>query len=169
MNLTSTVPGVWTAFRELLTTAANDVTVPVNGEGVTVFAFALGQNEPSNYVILTSITGQHFEPEGIGYQFREDYDINGYATVWTGASPADDISVTDTVLSQTWDLYNAVVMQTMVQNANMPIFGSSPTPFQGLPVAANYTAAPGKVNSGQAGWAGMVEFAYHFSAICYPS
>lgn len=167
MNLTSTVPGVWSAFLGLIQTAATDVTI--NDEGVSVFAFALTQDEPANYVILTSITNQKFTPEGIGYQFREDYQINGYATVYTGASPADDMTITNTVLGQTWDLYNQVVMSTMVEHADMPVFGANPTPFQGLPVMANYTAAPGKVNGGQAGWAGVVQFAYRFSAICYPS
>jgi hypothetical protein len=167
MNLTSTVPGVWSAFLGLIQTAATDVTI--NEEGVSVFAFALTQDEPANYVILTSITNQKFTPESMGYQFREDYNINGYATVYTGASPADDIGIANDVLGWTWDLYNQVVMSTMVENATMPIFGSSPTPFQGLPTAANYTAAPGKVNSGAAGWAGMVAFQYRFSALILPA
>lgn len=165
-DLVSTVPGVFTAFQGLITTAASGVTV--NNQGVSVFAFALTQDEPANYVILSEISNHAWKPEGIGYQFREDYNINGYATVWTGASPADDVSVTGAVLQDTYNLFNTCVQSVMVDNANMPIFNSSPTPFQGLPVFARYSAAPGKVNSGAQGWAGVVQFSYHFSALVYP-
>jgi hypothetical protein len=99
--LTSTAPGVWSAFVALVTTAANAATI--NGNPVTVFPFEVTQNQPANYIQFVAIENHRWEPEGIGYQFREDYRINGLATVFTGNSLSDDPSIANTVLDATYD------------------------------------------------------------------
>lgn len=170
MNLTSTAPGVWNAFLGLIQTATTGVTVAINAEGVTAYDQFIPSVEPTNYVVLVDIYNQKWTPEGIGYQFREDYLIRGYATIATGASPGDDPTVPATVRTQTWGMYNTCVQTVMVDNANLPIFDTNPSPFQGLPTASNYTAGTGKANGGgQVGWYGRIDFAYRFSALVLPA
>lgn len=165
-SLTSTAPGIWEAFVNLVSDAA--ATVTILGNPVTVFPFEVTQNQPANYIQFVGMEGHHWEPEGIGYQFREDYAINGLATVFTGNSLSDDPSIANAVLEATYELFNTCVMTTMVENANIPILGTALTPFQGLPSYTRYAGQPGNQGGAQVGWTGEITFQYRFSALCYP-
>lgn len=159
-NLTSTVPGAFSAMHGLLSAAgeALDPKVPV-------FHTELVQNEPASYVLLKGIENHSFDIAALGsYAHEETYDIVGVATVLQGNVDAQ------AVLVRTWALYQAVVMTPVVENRGAlgtPVLGSDGAAQGRLWVAPNYarySGEPGSFGGGMAGFAGTVEFAYTIKA-----
>ena len=164
-NLTSSVPGAYDAFYNLIKTAGSTQSPPV-----TVMAQELQQYEPGSYVCLGETPSGHkavenhrWEFGGTGWVWYETYDFCGYATVLQG-----DVDP-ETVLAATWTLYQNVVMTPMVLNRGANgtnVLGSaSPASLSFItPTDANYTGVPGNFSGGMAGFQGIVEFCYSVKA-----
>lgn len=152
----------------LLQTAGAAQATPVD-----VFAFALDQDEPAQYVILDSIENHRWEIESIGsFSNKEHFDIVGRATVFNGGMLDDDVTVTTDVMNSTYSLFQNVVMIPVMSNRSMPILGYSGAgngPYQMLPGYSRYVAGPGQIGAGQGGWVGVIEFSYHFDAYVTPA
>ncbi|HEY1690064.1 MAG TPA: hypothetical protein VGF95_14510 [Solirubrobacteraceae bacterium] len=165
-DLVSSVPGIVKAFLGLTKTAAEEQepTVPV-------FAFQLGQYEPAGFVILERVVGPRFAWETIGaFSQREVYELQGKATVFSGDSPATNPALFEQVMTETYALFQAVVMTPVMSNRTMPILGTEgPSPFEMLPQEAHYEAGPAEMAGGQAGFYGQVEWAFQFSALLTPA
>lgn len=171
-NLTSSVPGAFTAFYDLLVTAGSS-----QNPKVSVFAQALGSDEPDSYVLLggcpdptlPGIRNHELEPASLGSLNQwETYEIWGYASVFDGNFDP----TTTTVLTDTWTLFQDVVMSTFVSydggngsigGVGSPILNWTPpagvTLERMLPIHADYTGA-----QVQGGFAGVVEFGFSFKA-----
>jgi hypothetical protein len=164
-DLVSSAPGIYTAFLGLAQTAG-----AVQTPAVAVFAFELGQYEPGSYLTVHAIENHEWSPETIGtFSQTEGYDIVGCATVFSGDSPNTNPSVATTVLSQTYSLFQACVMTPVMSNRTMPILGTTgPSPYQMLPGFARYTGGLGNIGGSPAGWAGVLEFSFHFDAYISP-
>jgi hypothetical protein len=162
-NLTSAVPGAFAAFYSLLSTAGGMLNPPVS-----VIPQALNEYEPGSYVVLGETPSGHkpiekhtFSPASLGSLNQyEEWEFWGYCTVFEGDFDPE------TRLSDTWALYQNVVMTTYVSHdggngsiggPGSPILGSNApvTLTRMLPVEADYTGVPTKT-----GFAGVVEFCY---------
>ena len=165
-DLVSSAPGVYSAFLALVQNAA-----AVQNPAPAVFAFELGEYEPGSYVTVHAIENHEWAPETIGtFSQTEGYDIVGCATVYSGDSPATNPSVATTVLNQTYSLFQSCVMTPVMSNRTMPILGTTgPSPYQMLPGYARYTASPASMGGNPAGWAGVLEFSFHFDAYITPA
>lgn len=165
-NLTSTVPGAYDAWYNLLKNAG-----AAQSPAVTVMAQELVQYEPGSYVCLgdtpsglKAVQNHRFELAALGsYAMYETYQFCGYATVVQG-----DVDP-ETVLSKTWTLYQNVVMSTVVANRGAngaQVLGSAaPVSLEWIvPEDANYTGYPGNFGGGSAGFQGIVEFCYSLKA-----
>jgi hypothetical protein len=159
-NLTSSVPGAFNAFYNLLVTAGQ-----TQSPQVPVFHTELVGDIPLSYVVLTGVENHEFEFAALGsYAQYETYEIVGEAVVFQGG--------TDTVgvLTATWSLYQNVVMSTVVANRGQPggnqILGSTaPTSLEILvPSYARYSGQPGNLAGGLAGVLGTVQFSYYVKA-----
>lgn len=137
---------------------------------VDVFPFELGQYEPGSYVTVESIENHTFEWETIGpFSQLEHYDLCGRATVYTGDTVTSGTVGTD-ILTQTYSLFQACVMTPAMSNRTIPILGTTgPSPLQMLPGYARYTAGPADVGGKPAGWAGVIEWSFHFDAMITPA
>ncbi|GAC1530908.1 MAG: hypothetical protein NVS3B1_23610 [Marmoricola sp.] len=164
-NLVSTVPGVYNALFKLVAAAGK-----AQNPSVSVFSFELGQFEPGSYVTVHGVENHDWEWETIGaFSQKEHYDITGTATVFSGDSPATDVNVASTVLSQTYSLFQNLVMIPIMSNRTMPILGGPPNVYSMLPGHTRYTAEPGNIGGGASGWVGIIEFSFHFDALCTPA
>lgn len=164
-DLVSTAPGVYSALLGLVQAAAVAQSPPVS-----VFAFELGQYEPGSYVTVHAIENHQWDPETIGtFSQREGYDVCGCATVFTGDSPATNAPVATTILAQTYALFQALVMTPAMSNRVIPILGASTDVFQMLPGFSRYSAGPGNMAGGEAGWVGILEWSFHFDALVTPA
>ena len=165
-DLVSSAPGIYQALLSLVQTAA----AAQKPAPIQVFPFELGQYEPGSYVTLHAIENHTFEWAYIGpFSQYEHYDVVGCATVFTGDTVTSGTVATD-VLSQTYSLFQTLVMTPVMSNRNMPIFNTTgPTPYLMLPEYARYSAGPGEIGGNPGGWVGVIEFAYHFDALVTPA
>lgn len=164
-DLVSSAPGIYQALLALIRTAAAAQNPPIS-----VFPFESGPSEPGSYVSLHAIENHHWEWAYIGsFTQYEHYDIVGVATVFTGNSVINGTVATD-IMTQTYNLFQTVVMTPVMSNRNEPIFQTTgPTPYLMLPERAQYNGEPGIVDGQPAGWVGTVEFCYHFDATNTPA
>lgn len=169
-TLTSSVPGIYERFVELVAEACQE-----QEKQTAFFDFALAQYEPAQYVIVTGIEGPDYEWEGIGtYEQREHYDIRGFCTIFTGDAPVTNegipTGVAVRVMKETFELFSETVMAPMFTHGrNMPILGTEgPSPYLMLPRAVGYGAGPGEVDGQAVGWESQLNFAIKFSAILTP-
>lgn len=159
-DLVSSAPGIFQAFLSLINTAA-----AAQSPIVTVRPFELGQYEPASYVLLHSIENHIFEPRDVTFGQLEHYDVLGSVVVFTGTGIADNPTVTSTVMNSAYSIFQACVMTPFVENATaMPILNTTgPSPYQGLPGFARYTASVGQSAAGEPwGWEGSLAFSFHF-------
>lgn len=164
-TLVSTAPAAFSALYSLVKAAGQNQTPQV-----PVFATAINQYEPNAYVVVGEIADHIFAPETIGsFSHEEHYDITGTVSVFSGSATPDDPSVVTDVLNQVYDTFNAVVMETVMSNREMPILGASPHIFLMTPRSLHYEAGPATVSGGQAGWAGVLSWAFHFDAYITPA
>ncbi len=161
-GLTSTVSGAFNALYDLLVAAGNAQSpkIPVFHSEVLT-----GQDTQGGYVLLRGIENHRYELAALGsYAHCESYEICGCAAYYQGGP--DPVSMVEQVLAQAWAIYQEVVMATVVANrgapSGNPVLGpSAPTQLTYvLPVSADYTGGP----SGEAGFAGEVEFRYEIKA-----
>lgn len=136
-----------------------------------MFAFELAQYEPGAYVTVHEIVGPVYEWETIGaFSQYEDYDIGGIATVFTGASVVDSPTVQTDVLASTFSLFQSCVMTPIMSNRTMPYFETTgPSPVLMVPKRMTYSAGPGEIAGGPAGWQGKYEWSFHFRALLTPA
>jgi hypothetical protein len=166
--LTSSVPGTFAALYNLLVAAGQ-----TENPQVSVFAQSIQQNEPNSYVLLggspdgvqPGIRNHQFAPASLGSLNQyETYEIWGYASVYDGNFDPEGR------LSDTWALYQNLVMNTYINYSGgngsiggpgSQILGSqAPVSLeQVLPLHAEYVGVP---VSG--GFAGVLEFGYEFKA-----
>lgn len=165
-NFLSSAPGIYTAMLGLIQAAGSTQNPPVDVE-----AFALGQYEPGSYVEILQIENHIWDMETITYSGKEHYDITGIATVFTGTGIKDSPTVGTDILAETYDLFNEIVMSTLITNRNEPTFGTTgPTPYQAIPGYSRYTGGPGRNQQGQPfGFMGVIEWSWHFDAYISPS
>jgi len=161
-SLTSTVPGAFNALYNLLVAAGNAQNPKIPVFHSEVLAGQLTQN---GYVLLRGVQNHRLDLAALGsYAHYECYEICGCVDYYQGGP--DPLSMVEQVLDQTWAIYQEVVMSTVVANrgaaGGAPVLGSSaPTQLTYvLPICAEYTGAP----SGDAGFAGQVEFRYEIKA-----
>jgi len=169
-TLTSSVPGIYTRFCELVNEACEEQSKPT-----AFFDFALNQYEPAQYVIVEGIEGPQIEWEGIGtYEQKEHYRIHGFCTIFTGDSPISDSGqssgVALRVLVETYELLNSTVMRQMfTYGRNEPLLGTEgPSPYRMLPEDCQYMAGPGDVDGSPAGWESQLKWSFMFDAILTP-
>lgn len=164
-DLVSSVPGIYQAMLGLLQAAAATQNPPIQ-----VFPFEQGPYEPGSYVTLHAIENHTFEAAYLGtFSQYEHYDICGCATVFTGDTVTSGTVATD-ILTQTYSLFQAVVMTPVISNRTIPIFQTTgPSPYEMLPERAQYHAEPGEIGGNAAGWVGTVDFLYHFDAVVTPA
>lgn len=164
-DLVSSVPGIYQAMLSLLQTAAAAQNPPIQ-----VFPFEIGSYEPGSYVTLHAIENHTFEAAYIGtFGQYEHYDICGCASVFTGDTVTSGTVATD-ILTQTYNLFQAVVMTPVMSNRTIPIFQTTgPSPYEMLPESAQYRGEAGEIGGNPAGWAGTIDFRYHFDAIVTPA
>lgn len=164
-DLILSAPGVYIAMLGLIQTAgaAQD---PV----ISVYGFEVGASEPDDYIEVLGFKDHHIKPETIGtFSQIEEYSITGRTTVFTGASPVDDPNVGIEILQQTYDIFQAVVMTPLMSNRNEPILGTlGPSPYLMLPESAEYDAGVGTIGDGPGGWAGWLDWSFHFEAYLTP-
>lgn len=160
-NLTSTVPGAFNTLYTLLAAAGAGQSPPI-----PVFHSEIirGQYTQGGYVLLESVQDHEFEIAALGsYAQYETYDIHGSVSYYQGGP--DPVTLVEAVLNQTWSIYAAVVMTTVVANRGVPgqpVLGSG-GPVQLLeivPKFANYSGAPADIGGDASGFVGTVEFAY---------
>jgi hypothetical protein len=133
---------------------------------------ALAQYEPGSYVVLGETPSGHkpienhefSRPQLGGLTQYEDYDFWGYCTVYEGNFDPE------TRLTDTWTIYQDVVMDTYVNydggygSIGFPgsqVLGSgAPASLEQMfPVCADYVGVPTRE-----GFAGVVEFCFHLKA-----
>lgn len=165
-DLVSTAPGVWTALLGLVQTAA-----AAQNPAVQVFPYELAEYEPASYVIVGGIEHHKWAPESLGsFAQQEHYDIVGLATVFSGDSPGLNPDVVSTVLTDTYNLFQACVMTPVMSNRTMPILGTTgPSPYELIPGYTRYTAGVADVGGGAEGWYGQIAWSYHFDAYVTPA
>jgi hypothetical protein len=163
-TLVSTVPGTYAALLEKLLEACNEQEQPT-----ALFDFAIGSYEPGQYVIVQGFMGPTWVWEGLGtYEQREKYTIHGYCSVFSGETPFINSSIAVEVLNQCFDLFQQTVAKVMFSNRNMPILGAEPTAYEMKPREAKYSSGPGEIDGAAAGWEGILNWAFDFSAIIKP-
>ena len=163
-DLVSTAPGMFSALLSLVQNAAAGL-----NPAPAVFAFELGEYVPGSYVTVHAIENQQWEPAYLGpFSQYEHYDIAGCATVYSGDSPNTNPSVATTVLNDTYSLFQSCVMVPAMSNRTIPILGGPSNVTDMLPGFTRYTAGPGVVGGAQSGWAGVLEFSFHFDATVTP-
>lgn len=162
----SSAPGIYVALLGLIQEAG-----AAQFPAVDVEAFALGQYEPGDYVEVLQIENHVWEMETISYSGKEHYDIAGIATHFTGTGIKDSATVGTDVLSATYDLFNTIVMSTLITNRNEPTFGTTgPSPYQAIPGFTRYTGGQGMNKAGQPwGFMGVIEWSWHFDAYIVPA
>ena len=163
-NLESSVPGAFNAMYGLLATAG-----ALQTPAVPVFHSEILQYEPSTGCVLLQGVEQHrFEWASLGpFDFYETYDICGHAEYFQ--SGEDPVAMAEAVLNQTWAIYQAVVMSTVVVNRGQPggqVLGSAaPLSLEVIiPADANYAAQPASVGGSADGLLGVVEFRFSVKA-----
>lgn len=163
-DLVSTAPGVFAALLGLVEAAAAAQNPPVS-----VFAFELGEYEPGSYVTVHAIENQTWDWAYLGpFTQREEYDIAGCATVYVGDSPATNPTIASTVVTQTYSLFQTLVMTPAMSNRTIPILGGPSNVIEMTPNFTRYTAGPGISSGAAAGWYGLIEWAFHFVADVSP-
>jgi hypothetical protein len=163
-DLVSTAPAVYEALLGLVQTAAAAQNPPV-----IVFPFSPGQYEPGSYVTITAIENQTWDWAYLGtFTQREEFDICGCATVFSGDSVSLGSTVVTDVLNQTYSLFQALVMTPAMSNRTIPILGGPSNVIEMTPNYSRYTAGPGEIGGSPGGWFGMVEWAFHFCANVTP-
>lgn len=164
-DLVSTAPGVFTALLGLVQTAAATQNPPVN-----VFAFELGQYEPGSYVTVHAIENQTWDWAYLGtFTQREEFDISGVATVFSGDSASVGSTVVTDVLNQTYSLFQALVMTPVMSNRTIPILGGPSNVFEMTPNHTRYEASPGEIGGAPGGWVGLIDWSFRFRANVTPS
>lgn len=165
-DLISSVPGIYTAFLELIQTTAALQTTPVQ-----VFPFEVTLQSPSRYIMLASVEHHIFNWETIGtFSQVEKYDIVGMTRIFTGQSLNNDPGVATSIMSDTYNLFNSCVMTPVMSNRTMPILDTTgPSPYLMLPGYARYEGMPGNIGGSQAGWVGEINWSFHFEAYLTPA
>ena len=165
-GLVSSVPGVYAALLKLAQEAGGEQEEPV-----MVFPFELAEYEPASYVLISGIKGPRYEWESIGdFAQKELYEIHGKATVFSGDDVGNNPGLAIDVMTETFALFQTCVMTPVMSNRDMPILGTTgPTPYLILPEDTEYTAGPGTMAGGSAGWSGELEWSFHFEAILTPA
>jgi hypothetical protein len=165
-DLVLTAPLIWNAVFSTITNiglAQNPV--------IPVFPYEIGQYEPGTYVIVKDIENLKVAPETLGYfSMIESYDITGYVSVFTGSSPSEfDTSPATSTLTNCFNAFYTMVMTPMMSNRSMPMFGVLPTPNNFYLNEFTYTAGPGSIAGGAAGWEGTLEWSFHYEAFITPA
>jgi hypothetical protein len=164
-DLVSSAPGIYSALLKLVEQAAAE-----QSPKVPVFAYEVGQWEPQTYLTVHAIEHHEWEIESIPYQFNEKYEVVGCATVFSGSSPFTTPTVGVTVMNETFNLFNACVMTQIVSHRTAPFLETTgPTPQIMLPTQTDYTAGPGRMEGGPAGWCGEMTWRVFFEAIITPA
>lgn len=164
-NLVSSVPATFSSLLSLIQEAGD-----TQSPAVPVFGFALAQAEPASYVLLNGVENHNYMPETLGnFGQQETYDITGIASVFSGSASPDDPTVTTDVMTETYALFEAVVMAPVVTNRLTIAPGGIGQPWRVLPGPVRYSSGPGIVGGGTGGWAGLIEFTFHFAAQIFPS
>lgn len=168
-DLVSSAPGVFEAMLSLVEAAA-----AADEADILVMPFELAQFEPANYVMLSGIERHQYTWESIGsFSQIEKYDIAGKVTQFTGSAPTpNDMSISATVLSDVYSIFDTCVMTPVITNRTMPILGYSGPgngPYLMLPGFVRYTAGPGYIGGAQGGWQGTIDFSFHFEALITPA
>lgn len=169
-DLLTTAPGTFANLYSLATEAANEL-----NPSPMVFPFELNQYEPGSYVMISGIRGPEISWENIGtFSQIERFSIYGKATVYTGLSLTDDPTVAVSVLSDTYTLFQQVIMTPIMSNRFVPILGAIPgfadgTMYSVLPAYTRYEGMPGNIAGGQNGWSGVVDWAFNFEAYITPA
>lgn len=163
-DLVSTAPGIFIALLGLVQTAG-----AAQNPAVSVFAFELGQYQPATYVTIHAIENHHWEWAYIDtFTQYEEYDVVGCASVYSGDSPFTTPSVASTVMTQTYNLFQACVMTPVMSNRTIPVLGGPANVIEMTPNDSGYTAGLGDVGGSQTGWAGEIPFSFHFRANVTP-
>lgn len=163
-DLVSTAPGIFAALLGLVQTAA-----AAQNPAVSVFAFEVGQYEPATYTTVHALENQTWDWAYLGaFTQYEEYDIAGCTAVYSGDSPNTNPAVASTVLSQTYNLFQAVVMTPVMSNRTIPILGGPSNVIEMTPNYSRYMAGPGNMGDTQAGWSGEIEWSFHFRANVTP-
>ena len=163
-DLVSTAPSVYTALLGLVKTAA-----AAQNPAVSVFAFELGEYEPGSYVTVHAIENQQWDWAYLGtFTQYEEFDICGCATVFTGDSPATNSTVATSTMTSTYSLFQNCVMTPAMSNRTIPILGGPANVIEMVPGFTRYTAGPSSIGGQMAGWAGVIEWAFHFKANVTP-
>lgn len=155
-NNTSTAPLAFNTVYSLLEAAG-----AAQSPAVPVYHSELLQREPATYVLLKSIEGHRWEWSSLGsFAFEEDYDIVGYATYLQGNVDPQ------TVLTDTYGVFQNVVQATIIQNRQPPISAACQNAgvLEIIPGYSRYSAEPGSFGGGVGGFLGKVEFSYHVRA-----
>lgn len=161
-NLTSTVPGTFNAFYNLLVAAGNGQNPAIPVFHSEVPSGTLLQN---GYVVLERVENHSFDPAALGsYAFYESFDVCGVVEYYLGGS--DLTTMVESVLTSTWSIYQNVVMTTAVQNrgvAGQQVLGAAaPAALEWFkPMEASYMGAEGNVGAQPSGWIGQVSFRYN--------
>ena len=136
-----------------------------------MFSFALGQYEPAGYVLIREIKQEPYEWESIGFfAQKERYDVCGEVSVFSRDSPATNPAVVETVLKETYSLFQKCVMTPVMSNRDMPILGTTgPSPYLMLPWESQPDFGVAEMDGGQAGWYGKVDWSFHFEAMLTPA
>lgn len=164
-TLPTSVPGVYSALFGLVSAAAASYPA-YNGQPVGVFAFEIGQYVPGAYITVHKIIGPKYTPEAMPFTMKEVFQIVGAVKVFTGDSVTNKPTVALDVLTEVFNLFSACVVEPLMTNNEVPILGTSgPSPYVMLPVSTGYTAEPGVVGDEQAGWEGVLSWAYQFEAL----
>lgn len=167
-NLTSTVPGAFNALYNLLATAGNG-----QSPSIPVFHSEVMRDQQlqNGYVLLEQVENHRMTPAALGsYAFYETYDFCGCVVFYQGGP--DLVTMAETVLSQTWSIYQNVVVTTVINNAGVPAYGGGPVLGSAAPAAlevivpavAAYTGGPGQMEGGASGFIGEVSFRYSLKA-----
>jgi hypothetical protein len=163
-DLVSTAPGVYAALLGLVEAAAAAQT-----PAVSVFSFEMGQYQPATYTTVHAIENQTWDWAYLGtFTQCEEYDICGCTAVYSGDSPNTNPSVASTVLTATYNLFQATVMTPAMSNRTIPILGGPENVFEMTPNYSRYTAGLGNVGGEEAGWSGEIEWSFHFRANVTP-
>lgn len=153
-NLTSTAPLAFNTVYSLIN-AVGAAQSPL----VSVYHSELLTREPPAYVLLTGIENHRWEWSALGsFAFEEDYDIVGYASYYQGNVDPD------TIITDTYSLFQTVVQSTIVANRTPPISSAcqSAGVLEIIPGYSRYTSGPGADGAGnQMGFFGKIEFSYH--------
>lgn len=118
--------------------------------------------EPATIVLVNSIERHTIDIETLGtYSQIESYSITGYTSYYQGNTDVAGVT------TQTWNVYQSVVMQTIVNNrgqGGVPVLNipdGTPSPFQVLPEYARFQIGPGVFRNGQQGGIhGVIEWSF---------